>query len=501
MNRSISKYLKDVCCKISSRRLRHSTYKELRFHLYSAVDAEVIKGKPWDDAVSAVLSEATPAKALGKKLDLASRPWYWRHRILTSSFALSTCSLLVLVFLSHYLVDQVFLPRLQHSMADEEKLLDRFEKDLLWIEQNPIFNDSKRNRNAAVYLQEKLYFDHSFSEELNSAKQIENKLLAEDLEQYFSTFREWRKKQSEFDELIRAEIINKLDTSWLSELDDFDHFDQNELPKVKKMIESAKFSNGVQRARIWSTLPILSLVELRYLAAIHVIQESRKGNAVRSMKRYRHITELIHSSGYLIGQMVAVQMMTWESDLVRLLKIENWKPISEHSIAAYRRISWGWASVIHKSLYLGKISDRWKPFLNRRFGICAGVTENQLGLGWMNDFLRPNIPFEGDYSVLLENAESVSMKLNEVCNTNYYQNYLHYDSQVENSFWNHNMRKVWVVEGGGFFDFLPNPSRLPFVRRIIAFYLGAVGVPNYLGVYRQLLREEETTEKKSDKSA
>ena len=61
----------------------------------------------------------------------------------------------------------------------------------------------------------------------------------------------------------------------------------------------------------------------------------------------------------------------------------------------------------------------------------------------------------------------------------------------QNPFWDSDMAQTWFVNTFEISKYLPNPSRIPYVRRLVVFYLMNYATPEYEQVYIRLHEENK----------
>lgn len=225
---------------------------------------------------------------------------------------------------------------------------------------------------------------------------------------------------------------------------------------------------------------------LRSLATLNVIRvKNRPAEAERALNLYLHVARLSASTSTLVGQMIAASMYRAVAGLAQSTKV---KTDYSHFTAvgeAYRRVSWGWAYVVRAETFTGEASLRWRPYLKYKLGFCAGVTENAVLVEGFGDFLYPAILFERDLSEDLDRSKAFIASLMKICDlTELNSLQRRSPAAAVPALWGRERLQLWSstrVE----LPLLPNPARLPFVRRIFAYYMLKVATPSYItGAYR-----------------
>ena len=219
---------------------------------------------------------------------------------------------------------------------------------------------------------------------------------------------------------------------------------------------------------------------------------SQKGNVRVGLKRLRHVAGLINSNEILVDHAVAAEVLKREGVIARNLDLKDWQAVPLGLIEAYKRVSWGWADIVQKSYFEGQFPDYLKEYATPSNGFCSGVTEYSLGLNGLSDFLTPKVIFEPDYSQRVSKANKLARRFLRRCGKiEAFQSLLEPTGEGQNPFWDSDMAQTWFVNTFEISKYLPNPSRIPYVRRLVVFYLMNYATPEYEQVYIRLHEENK----------
>lgn len=483
MNKKIKAYLKKVAGKINNPIQRRSTYLELRSHLLDLVDNKISQGADKKSAITEVLKNLPDPNKFGKKLNNAGQPWFWRYPLITLSLLSFTLLLFIVIIGSHVFTTQYLKPILAENVIPNQKIVTYMVRDLETLSKAELFPNTPRTNNAAFFLNNSLGGigrNGSKLPELKKAKKLLLKYLG------------WQRDKKVLNKLLLDKNLFIIDSAWLTQLSAFDHVDFSSLKEIQKIIQPLHHSNSIEKIVAWSTMPILNVSELNTWLKIYILQQHKNEKTLEALKLTRHIARLVHSNGLLSDHIAAALILKTENILSKTLNVA-WSPIPWDTIEAYRRVSWAWPGVIYQSYHNGKIPNEFQKYATRELGLCSGVGEHFIGFQSMSDFLYPQALFETSFRKELFAAKSLAEQLLRKCDRfEQFKNFLTETPKGKNTLWNKEMLAVWTIGGlNPIFHFLPNPSRLPYLRRVIVYYLMTLGFPNYTRVYEDLIQKDE----------
>jgi hypothetical protein len=483
MDIKLKSYLKTTVSRIKNPSRRKSAYRELRTHLLDLIDKKIADGLDETTARNEALKGLPEPRKFGKKLNQAGLPWFWRYPVITVSVATSLLIVFSVIIGSHLFVTQYLKPKLAEYVVPNKKVLEYMVRDLKQLSQLEVFPRSERKKNAAFFLNSKIGgIDQrgSTSDELIKIEML--------LKKYYG----WQENEKQFQLLLSEPTLNEIDTTWLSQLEEFDYIDFTVLDEIQNRIRPLKESNSIEKISVWSSLPTLEIATLQNWVVAYVLQMHKKGQTNKALTLTRHIARLVHSNGSLVDHMVAISILKKENILAEFLKAK-WTPFSLEILEAHKRVSWGWPGILNQSYYHGELPPEFKQYAKRELGLCSGVGEYFMGFQGMSDFLYPQAPFETSFRSELLAAKSLAEKLLKKCDRyDQFRFFLEETPKEKNSWWDKDMIAIWSLNGShNMFNYFPNPSRLPYFRRVFIYYLMGVAIPNYTRLYEDLIEKEK----------
>ena len=371
-------------------------------------------------------------------------------------------------------IDVVAEPQMAEHFEKMKKHLPAVIEDLKLLEKHPPFPTTTRKKNAEFILSQWVPWEGS------SEKQYSNP----DLTALFEKFRSWSKDDSQLIALAKARGLDSVDANWMDALLDYDHWDLSAYPEIKDGLARAAGLNGLGRTGVTSALPLPNYSLLRQWALVYFLKQVKAGAAAQGLRTFHHAAELAHSSGTLVGSMVALAMLKDEERLARIYKLK-YKPAADaETLEAYRRANWAWAGVMFLSWHGGGM-EMMKPYMKRETGLCAGVWEGLLGVSGLQDFLEPSVPFEPSYTEHYKLArETLALGIKQ-CGMTAYEPLLEKTAPGADPWFTSDALNLLMIDKAT----LPihvagiNPSHIPFIRRVVGLRLAGIALPNYLGLY------------------
>ena len=102
MNIRIKNYLQQMSKYISNKAAKQNAIIEIENHLLDQIDFYMEQGYSEDEATHMAIKEATDPKELGKKLNLAHRPFIYRYPFTLFMGATTCLSLIAVIIISHF---------------------------------------------------------------------------------------------------------------------------------------------------------------------------------------------------------------------------------------------------------------------------------------------------------------------------------------------------------------------------------------------------------------
>jgi hypothetical protein len=365
------------------------------------------------------------------------------------------------VVLTRLYIDLVAEPRMAEHFEKMKKHLPAIIEDLKLLERNPPFPATSRARNAEFLLSQWVPWEGA------REKQYSNPTMTK----LFDKYHQWNRDDAQLKALARSREFAQIDADWMDALVDYDHWDLAAYPEIKDGLNTAAGLNGLGRTGVTASLPVPNYSMLRQWALVYFLKQTKNGDASRGLKMYHHAAELAHSSGTLVGSMIAAAMLKDEDRLAYMYKLKH-RPADEQALEAYRRANWAWAGVMFLSWHGGGM-EMMKPYMKRETGLCAGVWEGLLGVSGLQDFLEPSVPFEPNYTEHYRAARETLGAGIEACAMKAYRPLLEKTAAGADPWFTSN-----VVAG-------INPSHIPFLRRVVGLHLAGIALPNYLGLYER----------------
>ncbi len=487
MNRKIKTYLKVTVKRINNPAKRKSAYIELRSHILDLVDKKIAEGLSAKDATHQTLLELPEPNKFGRKLNRASYPWYWRYPVITLSL-ISTASLMLSIIVgSHLFVTYYLKPKLQEHVIPSQTVVKNMIRDFETLDKINLFPPNKRTKNAAFYLNKYIGGVDRVGDknsELEVAKSILQKYIG------------WESDKKILTSLLSDEKLSRIETSWLENLRSYDYVDFSELPEIQARMKLLKNSNSIEKISTWASMPILEVSSLQTWLTVYALKQHGRDNVQNALHLTSHVAGLVQSNGLLVDHLIAVSILKKQHLLAKSLNVD-WQSVPIDILDAYKRVSWAWPRIINQSYHEGQIPKEFEKYAKRELGLCSGVSEYSMGFQGMSDFLLPSAPFETNFREELVAAKSLAQQLLKNCDRHdHFKNFLEETPAGKNGFWDKEMIGVWSMDDSiPLLRYLPNPSRLPYIRRVVIYYLMNIGIPSYIKPYEDLIAKEESKNK------
>lgn len=368
-------------------------------------------------------------------------------------------------------------PRTTEILASAEKHFPAFIADLEVLESNPIFPEWKQEKNAEPFLSKYIAWgdDPSQKPKWDNHTQlltlIERHKNLKDLEK-------WNAFAGDPDVLA-------LDVSWVDELKTFDHWSFKTNPAYVKIASEGPLTNSIERIGMWATSPIPEMKQFQYSLLARLVQLSSQGEQLKGFENFRHGAHLMHTSSTLIGEMMAISLVNQERQLVEFTRFGDWQTVDEERALAYKRVAWGWGGVMQVLHWKPERMQDFEAYAKPTNAICGGVLETILTGSLWGDFLDQRMPLETDFSAEVRNAREVTANFLDRCGLAEYKAMTNATPAGANPLFAPKFSGTWTAVDGGGFSLPLNPSRVPFVRRMVGFELMTIAMPGWMRQYEE----------------
>ncbi|MBY0555391.1 hypothetical protein K2P97_12735 [bacterium] len=408
-------------------------------------------------------------------------------KILTlASFGLLTLSAAVtLAWAAYYCnksIDQIFFPKVLEINQANEPFYDAILADLKTLEASPLFIPTTYQNDAEIVLANYASWIHGETPSLNTPSHFLVRAIIQE-------YPKWRSTPEQLMQLAQDPRLAKIDTQWMNSLSAFDHWNVFGPSIVKAGLTDLNSASGITKTRLMANGPLPDYAELSTWALIHFIKLYKSGKTLAAYQSYHKVTELIHSSSTLIGNMVAVAMLRGENSLLNSFPITERTGFSAQSIEAYKRVSWAWAPLIIRTHFFD-FPEQFKAYLKAPNGLCGGLNEAVRFFPGLQQYMLPHFVFEKNYTKNMLSSRDFQKKLFATCGMQKHENFLNntstgYIISSEDSFDPRSLFENNHIKQSPDAKTL-NASKIPFVRKALALLFYSIGVPNYLKYYRDM---------------
>jgi hypothetical protein len=470
LNQELRHYLRQVCGRIKNRRQRWQVYRELRSHLQDQVAALLAENFTEKEAIARVLKQAEHPKKLGHKLEIARKPFVLRHPIFSGSVFTVGLSLVALIVVADRATQTIMNNAANGAFENRDAIYQAFEDDLKYLDQELNDNDWQRTSNAHNFIQKNLQ-KYSASEK----KSIHAILNV--------------KSKPSYEEAYHFAQSHNIHLDWLEDLAQYDYWNFMADDTIRERLQKAGQSNSIEKIGQWASLSVPDYSLFSDLLKLNVLRHRKHPHAAQAaLEIYVHAARLSGSTSTLVGQVTAASMFRSADSLAKFAGVKKDYSRLAKIGQAYKRVSWGWAHVVRTQVFAGNVSPRWEPYIKYKLGLCAGVSENAVAVEGIGDFLYPSTLLEKDLSEDLNRSKQVLGSLIGICGIEEFNSFqIRSPASSLSPFWGKETIELWsMIEPK--IAFVPNPSRLPFVRRIFANYMLSTAVPDYMsGAYSDVV--------------
>jgi len=154
--------------------------------------------------------------------------------------------------------------------------------DLELLNHAPPFPDGSWNQNADSFLSQYITLEGQNIKPISSK---DHDLVIKMFDQYPN----WRKDPEQLKKFLADNAITQIDTSWLEQLEGFDHWNFSSRPEIKREVEKASSQNGIGRIGIWASLPIPRYDEARKWATLAFFKSYKNKKSLQGLKTFRPV--------------------------------------------------------------------------------------------------------------------------------------------------------------------------------------------------------------------
>ncbi|MES2964235.1 MAG: hypothetical protein V4760_10120 [Bdellovibrionota bacterium] len=366
-------------------------------------------------------------------------------------------------------------PKVEAYKASVEKHFPAIQADLELLDADPIFESWSLEKNAEPYLTKYISWGGSTQKPSwdNHAQ-----LLA-----IVERHKKGLKDLSNWNEFAADPDVLSLDVSWVDELKTFDHWSFKSNPDYVQILKIGPTRNSIDRIGMWATSPVPEMQELRYALLARLVQLSLHGELRKGFENFRHGAHLMHSTSTLIGEMMAVTLIGQERVLAERTGLRDWKTVDEARAKAYKRLAWGWGGVMTVFHWKPEVMAQFEKYAKPQNAICGGALESILTGSIWGDFLEARVPLEADFEQNVLNARAVTATFLDRCGLPEYKPLLGASPPGANPLWAPKFTGTWDMIDEGSFRLPLNPSRVPFVRRMVGLELMTIAMPGWMRQY------------------
>jgi hypothetical protein len=401
--------------------------------------------------------------------------WEYKVKFIAIVLTLGIISLPVL----HFVITDFFLmPQIE---SDHKKIMSYFPRiltDLKTVSENPPFPQNALNNNAEKFISRYVSWEGDGLSPLTSDSHTA-------LKELFKKYPEWKTDSKKFKALYADSKLMEIDATWIDQLKNYSHWDFSSHQSIIDDLKRVPDSSGIARIGIFANLPIPNYSEFRQWAIVYTLQKSQKGRTIEGLEAFRKMAQLSHSSGTLVGNMIAVAMLNDEHVLSENIELNDWELVPKKKIEAYKRVSWAWPGLV-RTTWFHSFPKEFEPYLKPETGACAAAWVYSGGLTAFQDFLEDKIVFEKDFSKNLEYSREFQKFLLSTCNMKNYEGFVSRTPAGANPIVGRGYNSYFMMDSGKVNNSIAlNWIRIPYVRQMIGLNLITISIPNYLKLYDQ----------------
>lgn len=371
-----------------------------------------------------------------------------------------------------------------YYQAHREDGLNEFKKysqevlaDLKLIEEAKLLSPRTYNSNVDGLFRQYVSWQGKGVEVLSDANH--KKMVA-----FKEAHRTWDKSPDVFQKMLKDPELDRIDVSWLSQVERYDHWSIMDNPHIQPELKRAEKLDAIARVGLFAALPIPTYNELHSWATIYMLQMHKKNKSVEGLKIYRKTAELLYGSGFLIPSMMMVKFYNDERVLVQNLKIKNWHTPDKKVTDAFKRVSWAWVGLL-KDTFVAEMPVEFQKMIKAENGICSAPFETIMGDGVLHDYFGPQFVFETDHRADIERLQAMTEKFQSECHMSALKVFNERTPASANEWRPQRDVANWSDGEIGPTTLLEyvNVSKVPYVRRMFGYFFVQIADPNYFKLY------------------
>lgn len=463
--------------KIKSRKARLKAQDEILNHMFDQIERELDQGLSWQECVKKVIANSTDPKKLGKKLNLAHRPWFFRYPKMIYSFVILLTGFTSLVIATHYFAKQT--SEILYGYIVKEEIYKDFYADLEDLKKDPYMKFSRKN-NVHFYLSKHFnVFSLRKSDKINAEKLC---LFATGLTDNCDL------KANQIEPLIS--YSEKLEKSgyrldWIDGILEYDHWNFYVDPYINQKISTSASVDVIKKIGIWSALDIPDTQLFSHLLYIRTTELVELKQYKKALQLFEKGQQLVLSTNTLVGGNMGSHMYRFKNKLIDYYGLA-WEKTSEERINLMKRVAWGWTHILKEISYSGRHKNKIKEYLRPELGMCSGVFDSTNDHAWLSGFHQAKYPLEPEYHLSISDIKKQTLKRLDTCGIAELKPFLQpseiFTSNLKDSLLSFYMiEESWMTDGLAFVPL--SVEEIPYLRSIVGSYLGAVAIPNFMGPY------------------
>ncbi|MCC6138636.1 MAG: hypothetical protein IT287_08380 [Bdellovibrionaceae bacterium] len=401
------------------------------------------------------------------------------YAILLVIFFIGIPPLVNFIFRSYY-----YAPHLQIQQNHFMDVDARIRQDLSYLVEHPLFPTTPYARNAHEVLRDKVKWldanKNNDSDFIEKHSRFFERITQGALAMGTLTTKEHLLH-------LHAEYIKHMGTIdgllWMPSLLQYDHWSYLEDTEYKTYLKAVPSESTLNRVAIAASLPVPMFNLLKSLALVYFMDRWQSGAPEEGLRVLRQLAFLQHTSGSLIGQSSAVDILKIEAQLARIFEITDWISFSEKTLNAYKRVSWAWIGVLFYVRSPHEL-ETYRSFMKPELGVCTAIHEMPMSYIGLSDLLDKKWWMELNMLPFKKEAINLMSELQKKCHAEPLSVFL---SPIPDSHW-------FVADKVFDFDRMPaqgwapethfNRAKIPYLRQMQGMYLEVVASPNYFTQYK-----------------
>ncbi len=372
-----------------------------------------------------------------------------------------------------------YQPRIDKMERHFDSVQARMMKDLQLLEEEPLFAPTEWAANAhSVIIQHTGWLAKSssvgksdWSDRLSKIKAL--RFMEYSKHEFLHLYTQWHTSGVDVSEL-----------SWIDDLRDYDHWNFTTSKEYAAELSVVEGLSSIERMSVAAILPIPDFSTLRTQAVVYFLHKYTQGKSQEALAGIRRLAQLTQSSGALIGQMTALQLLELGNHLREAFDVVDVHQVASATIAAYKRVTWAWAGVFNLSAMTGRVSPLMK-YASRQNGVCSAAFELPLGLNAFGDFLDKQWPMEMDILGGRGNAREHLAVVQKNCGA---ETLAAFQKPLPPIKWWSGDKLFAVAQRSpaareGKSHLQVNLAKVPYIRQMVGMALSSLAAPNYFTLY------------------